>query len=67
MAKTAFIATGDAFMTRRLPEGGYPGFGKVRDIIAQHDVRFNNLEFTAHDQEGYPAAFSGGTRGYCVK
>lgn len=61
MAKTTFIATGDAFMTRRLPEGGYPGFDKVRDIIAQHDVRFNNLEFTAHDQEGYPAAFSGGT------
>jgi len=61
MAKTTFIATGDAFMTRRLPEGGYPGFDKVRDIIAQHDVSFNNLEFTAHDQEGYPAAFSGGT------
>ena len=61
MAKTTFIATGDAFMTRRLPEGGYPGFDKVRDIIARHDVRFNNLEFTAHDQEGYPTAFSGGT------
>lgn len=61
MAKTTFIATGDAFMTRRLPEGGYPGFDKVRDIIAQHEVRFNNLEFTAHDQEGYPSAFSGGT------
>lgn len=61
MAKTTFIATGDAFMTRRLPEGGYPGFDRVRDIIAQHEVRFNNLEFTAHDQEGYPSAFSGGT------
>ena len=61
MAKTTFIATGDSFMTRRLPEGGYPGFDQVRDIIAKHEVCFNNLEFTAHDQEGYPAAFSGGT------
>lgn len=61
MATTTFIATGDAFLTRRLPEGGYPGFDRVRDIIARHEVRFNNLEFTAHDQEGYPAAFSGGT------
>lgn len=61
MAKTTFIATGDAFMTRRLPEGGYPGFDTVRDIIKEHQVRFNNLEITIHNQEGYPAAFSGGT------
>lgn len=61
MAKTTFIATGDAFMTRRMPEGGYPGFDRVREIIGQHQVRFNNLEFTAHDREGYPAAYSGGT------
>ena len=44
--KTTFIATGDAFMTRRLPEGGYPGFDEVQSIIKQHDVRFNNLEIT---------------------
>lgn len=56
-----FIATGDAFMTRRLPEGGYPGFAEIQNIINQHDVRFNNLEITIHNQEGYPAAFSGGT------
>ena len=61
MAKTTFIATGDAFMTRRLPEGGYPGFDRVREIIGRYQARFNNLEFTAHDQEGYPSAFSGGT------
>ena len=59
--KTTFIATGDAFMTRRLPDGGYPGFQEVQKIINAHEVRFNNLEFTAHDKEGYPAAFSGGT------
>lgn len=59
--KTTFIATGDAFITRRFPEGGYPGFSEVRDIIEKHDVKFSNLEMTFHNQEGYPAAFSGGT------
>ena len=59
--KTTFIATGDAFMTRRLPEGGYPGFAEIQEIIGRHDVRFNNLEITIHNQEGYPAVVSGGT------
>lgn len=59
--KTTFIATGDAFITRRFPKGGYPGFSEVRDIIEKHDVKFSNLEMTFHNQEGYPAAFSGGT------
>ena len=31
--KTTFIATGDSFMTRRLPENGYPGFEKIQEII----------------------------------
>lgn len=61
MAKTTFIATGDSFITRRIPENGYPGFDALRDIIEQHDVRFNNLEITIHEQQGYPAAVSGGT------
>lgn len=61
MEKTTFIATGDAFITRRFPEGGYEGFEAVRDCIMQHDVKFTNLEMTFHDQDGYPAAFSGGT------
>ena len=59
--KTTFIATGDAFMTRRLPEGGYPGFKEIQEIIGRHDVRFNNLEITIHNQEGFPATTSGGT------
>ena len=59
MKKTSFIATGDAFITRRFPEGGYEGFEAVRDCIMQHDVKFSNLEMTFHDHEGYPAAFSG--------
>ena len=59
--KTTFIATGDAFITKRIPENGYPGFDEVQAVIQAHDVRFNNLEITVHRQEGYPAAFSGGT------
>lgn len=61
MAKTTFIATGDLFMTRRIPEAGYAGFQELRDCILSHDVRFNNLEMTFHNCEGYPAAVSGGT------
>lgn len=61
MAKTTFIAAGDAFITRRFPAGGYEGFEAVRDCVMQHDVRFINLEMTFHDCEGVPAAVSGGT------
>lgn len=61
MSKTTFIAAGDAFITRRLPPEGYPGFGPLRELIEQHDVRFLNLESTFHNYEGYPAAESGGT------
>lgn len=59
--KTTCIAAGDAFITRRFPEGGYRGFDAVRDLVLAHDVRFCNLEMTFHRSEGYPAAFSGGT------
>lgn len=59
--KTTFIATGDTFITRRFPEGGYDGFEEIKNIISAHDVKFSNLEMTFHHQEGYPAAFSGGT------
>lgn len=61
MNKTSFIATGDAFITRRFPGGGYEGFQAVHDCIMEHDVKFSNLEMTFHNHEGYPAAFSGGT------
>ncbi len=61
MRRTTIIATGDSFITRRIPEKGYPGFDRVREIISGYDVRFNNLEITVHNKEGYPAAFSGGT------
>jgi len=61
MRKTTFIFTGDSFITRKLPEYGYAGFDVIEEIIKQHDVRFNNLEITVHDNEGYPDAQSGGT------
>lgn len=61
MKTITFIATGDAFITRRFPQGGYEGFEAVRDCICRHDVKFSNLEMTFHNEEGYPAAFSGGT------
>ena len=56
MKKMTLIATGDAFITRRFPEGGYEGFDQVRDVISQYDVKFSNLEMTFHNEEGYPAA-----------
>lgn len=58
---TTFIATGDSFITRRLPEAGYAGFDELARLIRSHDVRFANLEITFHRQEGWPAAASGGT------
>ena len=62
MSIARFSATGDSFMTRRLPgEAAYPDFPALRELICSADFRFNNLEFTAHDQEGAPAAESGGT------
>ena len=54
--KTTFIAAGDSFITRRIPEAGYPGFNELKALVESHDVRFVNLESTFHDQEGYPAA-----------
>lgn len=61
MKKTTFIAAGDCFITRRLPEGGYEGFRRLQECIKKHDVRFLNLESTFHNYEGYPASVSGGT------
>ena len=33
MGKTTFIAAGDAFVTRRLPQGGYEGFESIRRLM----------------------------------
>ena len=55
-----FTATGDSFITRRLPSKDEE-FTKLASIIQQADVRFTNLEVTTHHQEGIPGAVSGGT------
>ena len=51
---TKFVASGDCFITRSIPENGYPGFKEIKELIETADVRFTNLEMTFHDQEGYP-------------
>ena len=61
MSKTTFLATGDVFITRRVPEDGYEGFEELSKCIKGHDVAFTNLEMTFHNCEGYPNAVSGGT------
>ena len=61
MSQTTFLATGDMFITRRIPENGYEGFDRLRTCIRSHDVAFTNLEMTFHDREGTPNAVSGGT------
>ena len=61
MSKFTCIATGDAFITRRIPAEGYEGLEALANLIGRHDVRFSNLEMTFHDMEGTPAAVSGGT------
>ena len=59
--KVKLIGAGDLFMTRRIAEDGYEGLEEMRELILQHDIRFVNLEMTFHNEEGYPAAESGGT------
>ena len=61
MSRTTFLATGDVFITRRIPENGYEGFDRLRACIRSHDVAFTNLEMSFHHREGTPNAVSGGT------
>lgn len=55
-----FVATGDSFITRRVPAGN-KSFEEISSLIHSADVRFTNLEVTTHHFEGYPGAVSGGT------
>lgn len=55
------LLAGDLFITRRIPQQGYPGFSEIRNFINKHDAKFVNLETTIHDHEGYPSLFPGGT------
>lgn len=55
-----FAATGDSFITRRLPVKD-KAFQELSTVLQNTDVRFTNLEVTLHDSEGIPGAVSGGT------
>ncbi|MGY4688585.1 CapA family protein [Salibacterium sp. K-3] len=55
-----FTAAGDCFITRRLPEKA-PQAEALQRFLEQADVRFANLEVTAHNREGVPSPVSGGT------
>jgi len=55
----SFVATGDSFITRTSPP--HPQWEQLTEFIKSHDVRFTNLETTIRDNEGFPAAQSGGT------
>jgi poly-gamma-glutamate capsule biosynthesis protein CapA/YwtB (metallophosphatase superfamily) len=58
--KISFVATGDSFITRRLPEKD-ENFNQISNLIGSADVRFTNLEITTHNFEGIPEAVGGGT------
>ncbi|WP_423801862.1 CapA family protein [Neobacillus sp. SAB-20_R2A] len=60
MKKITFAASGDSFITRRIPAKD-DQFRNISSVIKSADVRFTNLEVTVHNQEGIPGAVSGGT------
>lgn len=56
-----FTATGDSFITRRLPGQG-PEFREIKELIERADAKFTNFEMTVQEgDEGIPGAVSGGT------
>jgi poly-gamma-glutamate synthesis protein (capsule biosynthesis protein) len=59
MSKISIVATGDSFITQRLPQDVH--FTKLKSYLEAHDVRFTNFEILLHDFEVYPAPTSGGT------
>jgi len=61
LSSLTFSATGDSFITRRLPSVEEKSFNQLAKLIQQTDFRFTNLETTIHNEEGFPAANSGGT------
>ena len=43
MSKSSFVAAGDLFITRKLPEKGYEGMQELVDFVEKQDIRFVNL------------------------
>ena len=60
MGGIIFTATGDTFITRRLP-GKDERFLALSGLMKKADVRFTNLEITVQDGEGIPGAVCGGS------
>lgn len=58
--RMSFVATGDSFITRQLPDNGEV-LSHIASIVNSAEFRFTNLEVTVHRDEGVPYAFSGGT------
>jgi poly-gamma-glutamate capsule biosynthesis protein CapA/YwtB (metallophosphatase superfamily) len=56
----SIIATGDSFITQRLPRDD-GGCRALKRILSKADVRFTNFEVLLHDFEISPSAVSGGT------
>lgn len=62
MSKTfSFTATGDSFISRRLPAVLYEGFQSIEDLIKSGEFRFTNFEMITPDNNRTPSAVSGGT------
>jgi poly-gamma-glutamate synthesis protein (capsule biosynthesis protein) len=59
MSEVSILATGDSFITQRLPHDAK--INALREYFTRHDVRFTNFEILLHDFEVYPAPVSGGT------
>lgn len=59
MSSISIVATGDSFITQRLPQDEY--FAALKKYIEAHDARLTNFEVLLHDFEVYPAPVSGGT------
>ncbi|MBW5445298.1 CapA family protein [Cohnella sp. CFH 77786] len=57
----SFIASGDSFITRRLPSFQTSSFQRIAKLFHNADVRFTNLETTLHHYDCVPSALSGGT------
>ena len=59
--KMTMTATGDSILNQGFQDGGYEGFGAVRDYIAKGQARFANLETCVTRGDTYASANSGGT------
>lgn len=56
-----FVATGDSFITRRLPETPSSSFEEVVNLISQGDFKFTNFEVITPKESAPPSPVSGGT------